>query len=303
MQKDDLQEQILKLTEYQGIDVLGITHAAEFKNYIIKSSKRRDPKLSLSDARTIIVAGIYVGGIVLPSWDKPDIGRTSRLYLSGFFSDVTKQIEPMAALLRSEGYAALICDTSMSGGSIIPLKIAAVRAGMGWQGKHSLLISRQYGTFLALGGIITNAGLDHNDKEESDLCKNCNKCKEACPLKALENEYVLDKGKCLSYILQNDDIPEEAKAELENRIIDCEICQQVCPWDAKHIKQPLKTPLTLGFQNSIPFWEDFFTLSKLFNLSERDYEDKLGHLKSGIPYSIFHRNVLMAVEYNEKGMG
>src|SRR5210317_1372040 len=84
--------------------------------------------------------------------------------------------------------------------SLIPLKLAAIRAGMGWQGKHSLLISRQYGTFLALGGIITNADLDHNDKEEISRCKDCKKCQVACPLNALKNAYVLNKDRCLSYI-------------------------------------------------------------------------------------------------------
>ncbi|MEE8564327.1 MAG: 4Fe-4S double cluster binding domain-containing protein, partial [Atribacterota bacterium] len=181
--------------------------------------------------------------------------------------------------------------------SIIPLKLAAIRAGIGWQGKHSLLISRKYGTFLALGGIITNANLDHNDKEEINRCRNCKKCQEACPLKALENDYILNKDRCLSYILQNDNIPEEAKIVSENRIMDCEICQQVCPWNAKHIKQPLNTRMTLTFQKKIAVWEDFFILTKLVKLTEHDYKKTLSHLNSGIPYSIFYRNILMAMEH------
>jgi len=200
-------------------------------------------------------------------------------------------------LLKNEGYTALICDDSKSGGSIIPLKLAAIRAGMGWQGKNSLLISRKYGTFLALGGIITNANLEHNDKEETNRCKNCKKCQEACPLKALENDYILNKDRCLSYFLQNDNMPEGAKVVSENRIIDCEICQQVCPWNAKHIKQPLNTRMTLTFQKKIAAWEDFFTLTKLVKLTEHDYIKTLGHLNTGIPYSIFYRNILMAMEH------
>ena len=219
------------------------------------------------------------------------------MFLSGFFNDVIKQIEPISTLLKNEGYTALICDDSKSGGSIIPLKQAAIRAGIGWQGKHSLLISRQYGTFLALGGIITNANLDHNDKEEINQCKNCKKCQEACPLKALENAYILNKDRCLSYVLQNDNMPEEAKTVSENRIIDCEICQQVCPWNAKHIKQPLNTRMTLTFQKKIAAWEDFFSLTKLVKLTEHDYRKTLSHLNAGIPYSIFYRNILMAMEH------
>ena len=297
MGKNNIQENIRKLAEYQGIDVLGFADASEFKDYLLKNSKRRDPKLSLSDAKTIIIAGVYIGGLILPSWAKSNFGRTSRLFLSGFFNDVIKQIEPISTLLKNEGYTSLICDDSKSGGSIIPLKLAAIRAGIGWQGKHSLLISRQYGTFLALGGIITDANLDHNDKEETNRCKNCKKCQEACPLKALGNDYILNKDRCLSYILQNNNIPEEAKTISENRIIDCEICQQVCPWNAKHIKQPLNTRMTLTFQKKIAVWEDFFILTKLVKLTEHDYRKILSHLNSGIPYSIFYRNILMAMEH------
>jgi len=297
MRKNNIQENIRKIAEYHGIDVLGFVDASEFKDYSLKKSKRRDPKISLSDAKTIIVVGVYIGGLVLPSWSKSNFGRASRLFLSGFFNDVIKQMEPISALLKNEGYTALICDDSKSGGSIIPLKLAAIRAGIGWQGKHSLLISRQYGTFLALGGIITNANLDHNNKEEINRCKDCKKCQKACPLSALENAYILNKDRCLSYILQNDKIPEEAKTVLENRIIDCEICQQVCPWNAKHTKQPLNTRLTLNFQRKIATWEDFFTLTKLVKLKEHEYRKTLGQLNAGIPYSIFHRNILMAMEH------
>ncbi|MDD5016135.1 MAG: hypothetical protein PHW73_13755, partial [Atribacterota bacterium] len=94
-----------------------------------------------------------------------------------------------------------------------------------------------------------------------------------------------------------DKISEEAKTVLENRIIDCEICQQGCPRNAKHIKQPLNTQLTLTFQRKIAAWEDFFTLTKLVKLIEHEYKKTLGQLNAGIPYSIFHRNILMAMEH------
>jgi epoxyqueuosine reductase QueG len=242
------------------------------------------------------VAGIYIGGLVLPSWDKSYMGRTSRLFLSGFFNDVVKQLEPIATLLRKEGYTALICDDSKNKGSILPLKLAAIRAGIGWQGKNSMLVTKKYGTFLALGGIVTNANFEHNTEQETNRCKSCKKCQQACPLKALEQAYVLNKNKCLSYLLQNDNLPEEAKTVIENRVIDCEICQQVCPWNTKHIERPLATAMTTSFQREIPAWEDFFALPQLVKLTEREYREALGHLNTGIPYPIFHRNVLMAVE-------
>ncbi len=67
----------------------------------------------------------------------------------------------------------------------------------------SLLISKKYGTFLALGGIITNADLEHNTKEVPNQCRKCVKCQQACPLAALKKPYVLDRKKCLSNLLQS----------------------------------------------------------------------------------------------------
>jgi len=296
MEETVLAENIKGLADSLGIDVLGFAEASEFEGYLLDRSKRRDPRLSLSGAKTIIVAGIYIGGLVLPSWDESYMGRTSRLFLSGFFNDIVKPLEPIAALLRKEGYTALICDDSKNKGSILPLKLAAIRAGLGWQGKNTLLVTKKYGTFLALGGIVTNANLEHNTEEETNRCKSCEKCQQACPLRALEQAYVLSKEKCLSYLLQNDDFPEIAKPVIENRVMDCEICQQVCPWNTKHVELPLATTTTTSFQRDIPAWEDFYALPQLAKLTEQEYGEALGHLDTGIPYAIFQRNVLMAME-------
>ncbi|MFC1877288.1 tRNA epoxyqueuosine(34) reductase QueG, partial [Thermodesulfobacteriota bacterium] len=115
-----------------------------------------------------------------------------------------KPLEPISDFLKTKGYQAIVCDGSIKGGSIIPLKLAAIRAGIGWQGKHCLLISKKFGTFLALGGIITDANLDHNATEEPDRCRNCDKCQTACPMAALDQPYVLNVKKCMSYQLQVD---------------------------------------------------------------------------------------------------
>ena len=300
IEKDLLSENIRNLAKSKGIDVLGFAEAYEFKDYALSESKRRNPKLSLPNARTIIVAGIYIGGLTLPAWKNAWYGRTSRLYLSGFFLDVVKPLEPIVNFLKNEGYQAIVCDDSAKEGSILPLKLAAIRAGFGWQGKHSLLISRKYGTFLALGGIITNADLAHNTKEESNRCHKCDKCQKACPLAALDQPYVLNRNKCLSYHLLREHLPEEAKAVMENRVGDCEICQLSCPWNRKHLKNPLVTEMTESFQKKIDDWENLFYLPNLLEQSEKRYIEMLGHLNTSIPYKIFHRNVLIATERAKK---
>jgi ferredoxin len=294
MKKISLSHKIRDLADSGGIDVLGFAEASEFNGYALGQSPRRDPRLSLSNAKTIIVAGIYIGGLSLPSWGNNCYGRTSRLYLSGFFLDVVKPLEPIAGLLKREGYQAMVCNSATKGGSILPLKLAAIRAGFGWQGKHSLLISKKYGTFLALGGIITNAELEHNDKEEPDRCRACDKCQKACPLAALDQPYVLDMKTCLSYLLQTENLPLTAQSVMQNRVGDCEICQQVCPWNKRHLDSPLPTKLTVSFQKKIEEWEKFFHLPGLVELTEKEYDESLGRLKTGIPFHLFHRNVLMA---------
>ncbi len=299
MRKELLSEKIRNLAVSSGIDVLEFADAFEFLNYALKNSNRRDPKLSLPNAKTIIVAGIYIGAMTLPKWANPWYGRTSRLYLSEFFLDVVKPLEPIVNFIKKEGYQAIVCKS----GSILPLKLAAARAGLGWQGKHSLLISKKYGTFLALGGIITNADLVPNTKEEPNLCRTCDKCQKACPLDALGQPYVLNINKCMSNLLVNNNLSDEVQNIMKNRIVDCEICQDACPWNRKNLNNPLVTNMTESFQKKIRHWEKFFFLPDLVELSEKEYKKRLRHLNADIPYNVFHRNVSIALERAKKIMG
>ena len=258
MNKDILIEKIRYIAKSNGIDTLGFVKAYAFQTYALRDSKRRNPSLSLPNARAIIIAGVYIGGLALLSWEKRLYGRTSRLYLSGFFLDVVTPLEPIVHLLKNEGYQALVCDDSTEESSILPLKLAAIRAGFGWQGKHSLLISKKFGTFLALGGIITDADLGCSYEEETNRCNKCDKCQKACPLAALDQPYVLNRKRCLSSSLISGHLPEKAKAVMENRIVDCEICQIACPWNRKHLRNPLLTDMTISFQNNSNDLEDIF---------------------------------------------
>jgi len=296
MQQGVLTERLKNHAEESGLDVLGFADASAFKGYRLGHSIRRDPKLSLPEARTIIVAGVYIGGITLPIWRDPWYGRTSRLYLSGYFLDMVKPLEPLVKVLTNQGFQAILCDGTTDEGSILPLKLAAVRAGLGWQGKHSLLISKQYGTFLALGGIITDAELQHNTKEEPNRCRDCDKCQQACPLGALETPYVLDKKKCMSNRLALEKLPDDVQAVMENRIGDCEICQDACPWNKKHIERPLSTQTIVSFQTQAADWKKTFYLPDLAEISEKTFRCRFDLLNTGYPFDIFQRNVLLALE-------
>ena len=295
-----LSEQIRDVAVSSGIDALGFAPASEFTNYALPGSRRRDPNLSLPNAKSIIVGGVYIGGIILPAWINPWYGRSSRLYLSHFFLDVVKPFAPIVDLLQSSGHKAIVCDSSSEQGSVLPLKLAAIRAGLGWQGKQSLLLTKKFGTFLALGGILTNAALEYNSKVDSNRCRNCDECQKACPLAAIDTPHLLNRNRCLSNLLQCNSLPEKAQPVMGNQIVDCEICQDVCPWNIRHMQHPLKTEFIASFQKKINEWEKIFYLPNLVKLSESGYRDALGHLNTGIPYKLFHRNVSFALERAKK---
>jgi len=301
MNRHTLSENIKNFEGYAGVDTLGIARASGFANYALKQHQRRDPKLTMPGAKSIIVVGTYIGGVTMSEWQDKWHGRTSRLYLSGFFLDVVKPLEPIAGFLKKEGYQVRVCDGSIEGESIVPLKLAAIRAGLGWQGKHSLLISKKYGTFLALGGILTNADLEHNNKKEPDRCRKCVECQKACPVDAIEKPHVLDINKCISSLLSSDDLPEQVIDSMENRIQDCEICQDACPWNKKHIKNPLTTTMTEHFKEKINNWKNKFFLPDLNKLSKQQYKILFDNFNIDIPFNIFKRNVKIAIKHAEKG--
>ncbi|MEN8211439.1 MAG: 4Fe-4S double cluster binding domain-containing protein [Thermodesulfobacteriota bacterium] len=301
MNRYTLSEKIRKTADFSKIDIVGFAKASEFVDYAINQHQRRDPKLTMPDAKSIIVAGIYIGGVIMPEWKNLWYGRTSRLYLSGFFLDIVKPLEPIAGLLKDNGYQAAICDGSVDGGSILPLKLAAVRAGLGWQGRHSLLISKKYGTFLALGGVLTNADLECNMTEEPNRCNKCTECQKACPVEALELPHVLDVKKCMSNLLANDDLPQDVVDAMENRIQDCEICQESCPWNKKHLENPLTTKMTTHFKKKINSWKDKFFLKDLGKLSQQQYKLLFDKFNIDIPFHIFQRNVKIAIKHAKKG--
>ena len=301
MLNNTLTDKLNSLAEASGLDAIGFADASAFKDYRMNHSIRRDPLLSLLDAKTIIVAGIYIGGITLPAWQDPWYGRTSRLYLSGYFLDMVNPLEPLVKFLNAKGYKTVICDGKTDEGSVLPLKLAAVRAGLGWQGKHSLLISKRFGTFLALGGIITDAELDHNQKAEPNRCRDCDKCQQACPLGALETPYVLNRNRCMSYCLAVENLPDAVQAAMENRIADCEICQDACPWNKKHIERPLATKMTRSFQKQAAEWERTCHLPELAMISEETFKRKFDWLNTGYTFDIFQRNVVLALENAKAG--
>ena len=135
----------------------------------------------------------------------------------------------------------------------------AKKAGLGWIGKNSILISQKHGSFFFIGELILDIELPYDDiKLVHNHCGNCTKCIDACPTKAIVAERVVDARKCISYqtIELRGDLDESLNKQFENRVFGCDICQDVCPWNLK--SEPHNEP---GFEPH----------QKLLQLSKKDW--------------------------------
>jgi epoxyqueuosine reductase len=113
-------------------------------------------------------------------------------------------------------------------------KAWAVRAGIGWLGKHTNVINRDLGSWFFIANIITNIEFKYSERIP-DFCGSCTACIDACPTNAIAHEYILDSNRCISYLtIENKgEIPSEFSGEFDNWIFGCDICQDVCPWNEK----------------------------------------------------------------------
>lgn len=136
----------------------------------------------------------------------------------------------------------------------------AAKSGLGWQGKHTLLINKKKGSYFFLAEIICDLELAY-DHPVADHCGTCTKCIDACPTDAISADgYLLDSSKCISYLTieRKDDIPTEFKGEMGNYMFGCDICQEVCPWN----------------RFSSPHNEDkFLAKEELLTKSKREWEE------------------------------
>ena len=230
-----------RLAAELGIDVIGAARAGPYEETERAIRERRarglfadmrftmaQPEVSchpedlLPEARTVVSAALcyYAPG---PE-PLPDEGRLPRYTWSDAYEALRGKLEELGR--RLGGAYRVLVDANQHVD-----REGAVRAGVGFYGKNTMLITRRYGSWVVLGTLVTQVELEATAPLELD-CGSCTLCIEACPTGALDEPGVLDSTRCLSYWTQAPgSIPEPYREELGDQVYGCDICQDVCPWN------------------------------------------------------------------------
>ncbi|HZC56587.1 MAG TPA: tRNA epoxyqueuosine(34) reductase QueG [Xanthobacteraceae bacterium] len=200
------------------------------------AERRSSPRAMWPDVRSIIMLGVNYGPQQGPDADPLAIlqqrtrGGISVYARGDDYHDVIKpRLKSLGRWLidQAGGDIKVFVDTAA-----VMEKPLAAASGIGWQGKHTNLVSRQFGSWLFLGAIFTTLELPPDTPEE-DHCGNCRACLDICPTAAFPAPYRLDARRCISYLTieHKSAIPRELRAPIGNRIYGCDDCLAVCPWN------------------------------------------------------------------------
>lgn len=252
--------------------------------------RRSHPQNLWPDAKSAIVLGMNYGPKTDPmlTLGQPDIGTISVYARGRDYHDLMKgRLKELAGLLaRDTGEdVKIFVDTA-------PLmeKPLAMAAGMGWQGKHTNLVSRNFGSWLFIGSILSAADLKATPPE-LDHCGSCRDCLDICPTNAFPAPYKLDARRCISYLTieHAGPIEESLRAAIGNRIYGCDDCLAVCPWnkfaqDGQEIKLAAREDLNAP------------KLAELAGLGDEGFRKKFaGSPIKRIGWTRFLRNALYAI--------
>lgn len=252
--------------------------------------RRKTPTAMWSDARSAVVVGLNYGPPTDPlqtlNWR--DRGNISVYARGKDYHDVLKKrLKQLARdfAQRFDVDVKVFVDTA-------PLmeKPLAAKAGLGWQGKHTNLVSRPLGSWLFLGVMLTDADLVA-DIAEIDHCGSCQACLDICPTKAFPAPYQLDARRCISYLTieHSGPIPHEFRAAMGNRIYGCDDCLAVCPWN-KFASVAQESAFWARLELDLPSLAD---LSALDDVGFRDVFAGSPVKRTG--HARFLRNVMIAI--------
>jgi epoxyqueuosine reductase len=260
-------------------------------DWMAETAERRSSPAALWDGvRSVIMLGVNYGpdGDPLATLTQPDRGTISVYARNRDYHEIIKgRLKELAGLLsrRAGAEVKVFVDTAP-----VMEKPLAEAAGLGWQGKHTVLVSREFGTCLFLCAIFTDAVLPI-DAPHQENCGSCSRCLDVCPTKAFPAPFQLDARRCLAYLSveHKGPIPREFRKAMGNRIYGCDDCLAVCPWN-KFARTSSEAKLMAREDLTAP------ALSDLCGLDDAGFRA----LFSGSPikrigHARFLRNVLIAV--------
>ena len=211
---------------------LGQGHHGTMEWMADTAERRSHPQNLWPEVQSIIMLGMNYGPEENPleRLGQPDLGNISVYAQHRDYHDVIKgRLKELAGWLVAQTAkdVKVFVDTAP-----VMEKPLAEAAGLGWQGKHTNLVSREFGSWLFLGSIFS-AALMEEDEKEVDHCGSCRACLDICPTKAFPAPYKLDARKCISYLTieHKGPIPHDFRAAMGNRIYGCDDCLAVCPWN------------------------------------------------------------------------
>lgn len=195
-------------------------------------ARRADPKVMWHDVRSVIMLGVNYGPDENPLAILSQRSRGAiSVYAKGddYHDLIKKRLKLLARWLiaRAGGDVKVFVDTAA-----VMEKPLAQTSGLGWQGKHTNLVSREFGSWLFLGAIFTTLELER-DEPERDHCGSCQACLDICPTAAFPAPYQLDARRCISYLTieHKGPIPPQFRKDIGNRIYGCDDCLAACPWN------------------------------------------------------------------------
>ena len=254
-----------------------------------RANERSDPTVLWPEARTAIVLGMSYAPDCDPMQKLLDTNDANiSVYAQG--KDYHDVIKPRLKLIARALAAKFPCNVKVFVDTApIMEKPLGQTAGIGWQGKHTNLVSRTHGSWLFLGVILTTLDLS-GDERESDHCGSCRRCLDACPTQAFPEPYKLDARRCISYLTieHKGPIPREFRTLMGNRIYGCDDCLAVCPWNKFAVSA---REIALAPNESV----SALSLKFLLNLNDADFRTRFkGSPVKRIGRDRFVRNLLIA---------
>ncbi|MEI6047590.1 MAG: tRNA epoxyqueuosine(34) reductase QueG [Bacteroidota bacterium] len=222
--------------------------------------KRINPDLLFPGAKSVIVTGLnYYADKKQGGDGVPVISRYA--YGVNYHDIIKEKLDNLLEYINT--YRPDAEGKSFVDSAPILEKAWAREAGLGWPGRHSVLINNKIGSFFFLGVILLNIDLDYDEPFKEDLCGSCRVCVDSCPTKAINENRTLDVRRCIAYLTieSKSPVPDELAPKMEGRVFGCDKCQEVCPWN-KNAKPNNNLEFELPEEITMMTKEDWLNLSK-----------------------------------------